>query len=108
VAILIAGKQRGAILRGEVTVPAADRGGRLRIELWQPAAGRGRRSRQATAGAVQLTLSRTGHISIAVPLNAPARRALHRYKHLALVVKLTLVPPHGAPSQASRKVVLSA
>jgi hypothetical protein len=48
----------------------------------------------------------TGKLSFSVPLNARARGALIRHRHLPLTVKIVLTPLAGLASVIMRSVVL--
>lgn len=100
--------QRGASVGGAVEVSAAGAGGRLEVDLLAKGA--------SLAGAKRSAAIRVGHlvrgalsagrVSFVVKLDAQARRALKRLRHLALTVRITLTPAHGRAAVVTRAVVL--
>ncbi len=51
---------------------------------------------------------KAGSVSFSVPLSAKGKASLRRHRHLALTVKITLTPLHGAAVTVTRGVVLHA
>ena len=49
-----------------------------------------------------------GSVSFSVPLSANDKAALRRHRRLALTVKITLTPQHGAAVTVTRDVVVHA
>jgi plastocyanin len=105
-AVEVARTQRGPSVHGSLAVSAAGAGGRLSVELLA------RRASLASAPGVQvgrtLRSVSAGRVRFAVALDARARRALKRAHRLALSVRITLTPLHGAPLTLTRAVVLGA
>jgi hypothetical protein len=107
-ALKLAGRQRGSIVHGSIKVSRAGSGGRLEVGLFAAAAslvGAGR-SKQVRVGRLVRSSLKAGSVSFSVPLSAKGRAALRRRRRLALTVKLTLTPPHGAATTVARGVVV--
>lgn len=99
--------QRGSTVRGSVEVPAADAGGRLEVDLVaKPASLAKSGGALRRVGRLQRSPLRVGRLMFSVSLDARARSALRRHHRLPLIVKIALTPVSGAPSFASRSVVL--
>jgi plastocyanin len=91
-AVRVARSQHGHGVHGSLALSQAAAGGTLIAELLAP------RASLASAGATQpiqvgklkRVSLRPGQVSFTVPLNARARRALHRHGHLALRLRIRL------------------
>ena len=71
-------------------------GSRATVSSWAPRwprRGTPRRCASRLSGAL---VPESGHVSFSVPLTAKGKAALRRQPHLALTVKITLTPVHGA------------
>lgn len=101
----LASIQRGGAVHGTVSVAGA--GGRLQVDLLATGASLGKphHSARVRVGRLIRESVSAGEASFRVRLDAPARRALKRHRRLALVVRITLTPPHGTPSSITRTVV---
>jgi hypothetical protein len=97
----LASIQHGGAVNGSLDVSSAGSGGRLQIELLAKGAA-------AAVGKLVRSSLPTGKLTFTVPLNAKGRAALRRHRRLALTVKITLTPPHGAAVTVTRVVVLRA
>jgi plastocyanin len=101
----LASIQRGGAVHG--TVKVAGVGGRLQVDVLATGAslGKARHSARVRVGRLVRDAVPAGEASFRVRLDAAARRALKRHRRLALVVRITLTPPHGTPSSITRTVV---
>jgi hypothetical protein len=107
-ALELAGSQRGSTVHGSLEVSQAGSGGRLEVGLFAAGAS------LATAGhTVQVRVGRlvrssvkAGSVSFSVPLSVRGKAALRRHRRLALTVKITLTPPHGAAVTVTRGVTV--
>jgi plastocyanin len=107
-AILLSGHQHGASVHGSVEVASAGAGGHLEVDLFASGASLARAehsSRQRVGRLVRSSL-RAGAVSFTVSLNARAKHALSHKRRLALIVAITLTPPHGKALVLQRNVVL--
>jgi plastocyanin len=99
-AIVLAGVQHGFVVHGSLSVSADARGGRLQVQLFaaghRRAGSRGRRALPA------------GRVRFGVALNATARRALHRRRHLDVTVEITMTSGKGARASVTRHVRMEA
>jgi plastocyanin len=98
--IALANTQRGTSVHGALGVPTEDAGAHLQVQLFIRAS-HGR----VLAGRLVRTVS-PGRVSFSVALSAQARRLLHRHGSLAVIVKITLTPSHGAVSLMTRNVTV--
>jgi hypothetical protein len=106
-ALKLAGSQHGSTVRGSIKVAPAGSGGRLEVGVFAASASlaeSGHRSQTRVGRLVRSSL-RAGSLSFQVPLSAKAKSALRRHRRLALSVKITLTPPHGAAVTVARTVV---
>ncbi len=101
----LASSQRGGAVHGTVSVAGV--GGRLQVDLLATGAslGKARHPARVRVGRLVREAVSAGEASFRVHLDAAARRALKRHRRLALVVRITLTPPHGMPSSITRTVV---
>jgi hypothetical protein len=108
VAVALARSQHGSVVHGSLVVPGADAGGRLEVDLLaKRAALAGRRGSSAVrVGRLVRSSLRAGRLSFTVALDAKARGVLARRRRLALIVKVVLTTPQGAPSFTTRNVLL--
>jgi plastocyanin len=109
-AIGLARAQHGKSVSGSVQISRAGVGARLRVDLLTSAAslGKGRHSAQIRVGRLLRSSLKAGKLSFLVPLDAKARAALHHNRRLALTVKITLTPEHGATVKVTRSIVVHA
>jgi plastocyanin len=107
-AIRLAGVQHGESVRGSIHVSPAGAGARLKIELLVNGAAlaKGRRSAQVRVGSLVRLGLQPGGDSFSAPLNRQGRAALRRRGRLALMVRVTLTPAHGAAVSVLRAVVM--
>jgi hypothetical protein len=109
-AVKLARAQHGSSVRGSVGISQAGAGGRLEVGLFAAGASLAKTGRSPQVGVgrlVRLSL-KAGSMSFSVPLNAKGRAALRRHRRLALTVKITLTPQHGAAVTVTRNVVVHA
>jgi hypothetical protein len=109
-AFKLARTQRGESVRGSVQISQAGIGARLEVDLLASAASLARagHSAQVRVGRLLRSSSKAGSAPFSVPLSARGRAALRRHRRLALTVKITLTPAHGAAVRVTRVVVLHA
>jgi hypothetical protein len=107
-ALKLAGSQRGSTVRGQVKVSQAGSGGRLEVGLFAAGAALAKtgHSAQPRVGRLVRSSLQAGSLSFSVPLNAKGKAALQRHRRLALTVKVTLTPQHGAAVTDTRSVVV--
>ncbi len=107
-ALKLASSQRGSTVRGQVKVSQAVAGGRLEVGLFAAGASLAKtgHSAQVRVGRLVRTSPQAGSVSFSVPLNANGKAALRRHRRLALTVKVTLTPQHGAAVTVTRSVVV--
>jgi hypothetical protein len=109
-ALKLAGSQHGSTMHGQVKVSQAGVGGRLEVALFTADASLAKTGHPAQVRVGQLVrLSlKAGNVSFSVPLSAKGKAALRRHRRLALTVKTTLTPQHGAAVTLTRIVVMHA
>jgi hypothetical protein len=109
-ALELAGNQHGSAVRGSIKVSQAGAGGRLEVGLFAAGAlvAKAGHSKQVRVGRLLRSLLQAGSVSFSVPLTAKGKTALRRHRHLALTVKTTLTPVHGAAVTITRTVILHA
>lgn len=109
-AVKLAGSQHGASVQGSIKVPQADSGGRLEVSLFAAGASLAKTTHPVKVRVGRLVRSSLagGRVPFSVPLNAKGKVALRRHRRLALTVKITLTPLHGAAIEISRGVVVHA
>jgi plastocyanin len=97
-------------LRVTIPVSLAGEGGRLRLEVLASGASLGRRghSRAVSIARALRSALPAGKVSLSVPLNAQAKKALRRRRRLAVTIKLTIAPLGGAPATVTKVLVLRA
>jgi hypothetical protein len=97
----LASAQHGGVVHGSLVVSPVGSEGHLQIEL---------RTKGAAAAVGKLVRSslRAGKLTFALSLSAKGKAVLHRRRRLALTVKITLTPLHGAAETVSRGVVVDA
>jgi hypothetical protein len=105
----ISSSQRGSAVKGSLEISKAGAGGRLEVDLIATTAS------LAKAGHATRVVGRlvsapvsAGQRSFSVKLDTKARRALKRHHHLALRVKITLVPVGGEATSVTRSITLHA
>ncbi len=106
----LAGSQRGSTVHGQVKVSQAGSGGRLEVGLFAAGASLAKAGHpaQVRVGRLARASLKAGSVTFSVPLSAKGKTALRRRRRLALMVKLTLTPTHGAAVTVTRVVVLHA
>jgi hypothetical protein len=99
--VKLASIQDGGVVHGSLVVSPVGSEGHLQIEL---------RSRGAATALGKLVRSslRAGKLTFALSLSAKGKAALRRHRRLALTVKITLTPLHGAAVTVTRNVVVHA
>jgi len=103
----LARSQHGSIVRGSIAVSSAAVGGNLIIELEaRRDALHGQGKALIRVGKLARSLSKAGEQPFAVPLAAPARRALKSHGHLSLSVKIKVKPPSSARIIMTRRIGL--
>jgi len=97
-------------VRGSLEVSQAGAGGRLEVGLFAARASLAKAGHPAQVRVGQLVRSslKAGSVSFSVSLSAKGKAALRRHRRLALTVKVTLTPQHGAAVTVTRNVVLHA
>ncbi len=96
-------------MRGSLEISQAGVGGRLEVDLLAGASlAKAGHSPQVRVGRLVRSSLYAGTTSFTVPLAVRARHALSRHHKLALTVKITLTPVHGAAVTVTRGVVLHA
>jgi hypothetical protein len=109
-ALKLAGGQRGSTVHGSIKVSQAGSGGRLEVGLFaagaQPA--KAGHPAQVRVGRLVRSSLEAGSVSFSVPLSAKGKAALRRHRRLALTVKITLTPQHGAAVTFTRGVLMHA
>lgn len=106
-ALRLAKSQRGGTVRGSLLVSPSAAGGKLALVLRARRASLGGDGR-GTVRVGQQTQQQlqAGRRPFAVPLSAPARRALRERRHLSVTVNISVVPPSGPKATATRRVDL--
>jgi plastocyanin len=109
-ALKLAGSQRGSVVHGSIKVSHAGSGGRLEVGLFAAGASLAKAGHpaQVRVGRLMRSSLKAGSVSFSVPLTAKGKASLRRHRHLALTVKITLTPPHGAAVTVTRGVVVHA
>ncbi len=107
-ALRLASSQRGSTVHGSIKVSQAGSGGRLEIGLFVADASLAKvgHSKQARVGRLVRSSLKAGSVSFSVPLSTKGKAALRRHRRLALMVKITLTPLHGAAVTVTRGVVV--
>jgi hypothetical protein len=107
-ALKLASTQRGSTVRGQVKVSQAGAGGRLVVSLFAAGGSLAKtgHSAQKRVGRLVRSSLQAGSVSFSVPLNANGKAALRRHRRLALTVKVTVTPQHGAAMTLTRSVVV--
>jgi hypothetical protein len=107
-ALKLAGSQHGSTVHGSIEVSQAGSGGRLEVGLFATAASLAKAGHPAQVRIGRLVHSsvKAGSVSFSVPLITKAKASLHRHRRLALTVKITFTPLHGAAVTVTRTVVL--
>ena len=97
-------------MHGSIKVSQAGAGGRLEVGLFAAGASLAKagHSEQVRVGRLVRSSLKAGSVSFSVPLNAKGKAALRRHRHLALTVKITLTPLHGAAVTLTRSVIVRA
>jgi hypothetical protein len=107
-AVELARTQHGSSVRGSVKISQAGVGGRLEVDLLASGAtlAKAGHSPRVRVGRLVRSSLYAGTISFTVPLSAKGKAALRRHRRLALAVKITLTPQHGAAVTVTHRVVL--
>jgi hypothetical protein len=97
-------------VHGSIKVSQAGSGGRLEVGLFAAGASLAKAGHHAQVRVGRLVRSslEAGSVSFSVPLSAKGKAALRRHQRLALTVKITLTPLHGAAVTVTRVVVVRA
>jgi plastocyanin len=109
-ALELAGSQHGSTVHGRVKVSQVGSGGRLEVGLFATGTSlaKARHPAKVRVGRLVRSSLQAGSVSFAVPLTAKGKAALRRHQRLALTVKITLTPLHGAAVTITRVVVVRA
>jgi hypothetical protein len=109
-ALKLAGSQHGSTVHGQVNVSQAGSGGRLEVGLFAAGASLAKAGHPAQVRIGRLLRSslKAGNVPFSVPLTAKGKAALRHHRRLALTVKITLTPLHGAAVTIARGVVVHA
>ncbi len=109
-ALKLAGSQHGSTVHGSIKVSQAGSGGRLEVGLFAAGASLAKAGHPAQVRIGRLVRSslKAGNVPFSVPLTAKGKAALRRHRRLALTVKITLTPLHGAAVTITRSVVVHA
>ena len=109
-ALKLAGSQHGSTVHGSIKVSQAGSGGRLEVGLFATSASLAKAGHPAQVRIGRLVRSslKAGNVPFSVTLTAKAKAALRRHRRLALTVKITLTPLHGAAVTITRGVVVHA
>ncbi len=109
-ALKLGASQRGSTVHGSIKVSQAGSGGRLEVGLFAAGASLAKagHSKQVRVGRLVRSSLEAGSVSFSVPLNANGKAALRHRQRLALTVKITLTPLHGAAVTVTRGVVVRA
>lgn len=99
--VKLASTPHGGVVHGSVVVSPVGSGGKLQIELLS-------KSAAAAVGKLVRSSLRAGKLTFALSLSAKGRAALRRHRRLALTVKITLTPLHGAAVTVTRGIVVHA
>jgi hypothetical protein len=96
--VKLASPPHGGVVHGSLIVSSGSEG-RLRIELLT-------KGSAAPIGMFVRSSLHAGRLTFALPLSANGKAALRRQRRLALTVKITLTPQHGAAVSLTRVVVV--
>jgi hypothetical protein len=109
-ALKLAAVQRGSTVHGSIKVSQAGVGGRLEVDLLASGASLAKagHSPRVLLGRLVRSSLYAGTTSFTVPLSAKGKATLRRRRRLALTVKITLTPLHGAAVTLTRGVVVHA
>jgi plastocyanin len=109
-ALKLAGSQRGSTVHGSIKVSQAGSGGRLEVGLFAAGASLAKagQSEQVRVGRLVRSSLEAGTASFSVPLSTKGKTSVRRHGRLALTVKITLTPLHGAAVTVTRGVVVHA
>jgi hypothetical protein len=109
-ALKLAGSQHGSTVHGSIKVSQAGAGGRLEVGLFATSASLAKAGHPAQVRVGRLVRSslKGGSVSFSVPLTAKGKAALRHHRRLALTVKVTIAPAHGAAVTVTRGVVVRA
>jgi hypothetical protein len=114
-ALKLAGSQHGSTVHGSIKVSQAGSGGRLEVGLFAASASLAKATLAKAGHPAQVRVGRlvrsslkAGNVSFSVHLSTKGKAALRRHQRLALTVKMTLTPIHGAAVTATRVVVMHA
>ena len=109
-ALKLAGSQHGSTVHGAIKVSQAGSGGRLEVGLFAANASLAKVGRHAQVRVGRLVRSslKAGSVSFSVALTSKGKGALRRHRRLALTVKVTVTPVHGAAVTVIHGVVLRA
>lgn len=109
-ALKLAGSQHGSTVHGAIKVSQAGSGGRLEVGLFATNASLAKVGRHAQVRVGRLVRSslKAGSVSFSVALTSKGKGALRRHRRLALTVKVTVTPVHGAAATVTHGVVLQA
>ncbi|HEY5045785.1 MAG TPA: plastocyanin/azurin family copper-binding protein [Solirubrobacteraceae bacterium] len=101
-------RQHGTSVRGSLDVSPAGVGDRLEVDLFAGSASlaKAKHTVRVRIGRFIRNSVPAGGQSFVVTLDGKAKRALKRHHRLALTVKITLVPFHGAATTLTRIVVM--
>jgi plastocyanin len=106
----LAGSQHGSTVHGSIKVSQAGSGGHLEVGLFAAGASLAKAGHPAQVRVGRLVRSslKAGRVSFSVPLSTKGKSALRRHRRLALTVKITLTPQHGAAVTVTGVVVMHA
>jgi hypothetical protein len=109
-ALKLAGSQHGSTVHGSIKVSQAGSGGQLEVGLFATGASLAKagHSGQVRVGRLVRSPLTAGSVSFSVPLSAKGKAALRHHRRLALTVKITLTPVHGAAVTVTRSVIVHA
>lgn len=109
-ALKLVASRHGSTVHGSVKVSQAGSGGRLEVGLFAASAllAKAGHSAPVRVGRLLHASLKAGNVSFSVPLTAKGKAALRRHRRLALTVKVTLTPLHGAAVTIARSVVMHA
>lgn len=107
-ALTLSGSQHGSSVHGTVRVSQVGAKGRLDVSLLARSASLARagQAKQVRVGHFVRSSLSAGTVRFTVTLTPQGRRTLKRRGRLALTVRIVLSPLSGAPSSATRSVVL--
>jgi hypothetical protein len=109
-ALKLAGSQHGSSVRGSVKISQAGADGRLEVGLFAAGASPAKtgHSKQVRVGRLVRSSLKAGSVSFSVALSAKGKATLRHRRRLALTVKITLTPLHGAAVTLTRGIVVHA